>query len=391
MKIFHCDACGALVFFENVLCVQCRHVLGFLPDIMDLAALEPEADEQWRSLAADSRGQLYRRCANGRDHSICNWYIPGGAAESAETLCEACRLTAEIPDLAEPRHLSLWYKLEMAKRRLIYTLRQLRLPVQGVPGKSWPALRFRFLADATGSPPVLTGHDQGVITVNLVEADDVAREQRRAQFHEPQRTLVGHLRHESGHYYWSALIAGSAWQARFRELFGDETADYREALQKYYAQGADQDWAARCVSAYASAHPWEDWAESWAHLLQMIDALETAAGFGMSLRPRHPASQAMSADPQKALAGGRGFDSLLAHWFPLTYALNALNRGLGVPDAYPFVLSSRAVEKLRFIHQVITETPLEEPRLERGPEDKVGDLPRGLRVAPHGRISRGTG
>lgn len=354
MKTFHCDVCGALVFFENVSCLQCGHVLGFLPDVMDLAALEPAPDDLWKALAVAASGGLYRPCANGLAHALCNWYVP---AEDQNLLCDACRLNAEVPELGTPGDRGLWHKVEIAKRRLIYTLKWLALPMEGPQGAG-PQLQFRVVADSPGKSPVLTGHEGGVITVNLVEADDVEREKRRAQFGEPQRTLVGHFRHESGHYYWDALVANSRWLEGFRSLFGDERRDYGQALKQHYANGPVENWPSLYVSAYASSHPWEDWAETWAHFLQMVDSLETAAGFGISVRPRHPSAKSIRAFPRKALAT-REFDTMVEHWLPLTYALNSLNRGLGVPDAYPFVLSKCAMEKLRFVHEIVTATATE--------------------------------
>ena len=368
MKIFHCDHCGALVFFENISCLRCGHALGFLPDIMDLAALEPEKDQQWRSLSAAAPGRLYRACANGGNQAVCNWFVP---ADEPDEFCAACRLNAVVPDATLPENHAAWHKIEIAKRRLIYTLRQQALATEGDPSNQSPRLQFRFLADTPASGPVLTGHEGGVITLNIAEADDVEREKRRAQWHEPQRTLLGHFRHESGHYYWDVLIANSSLQKPFRSLFGDERADYAAALQAHYARGPSPDWASRCVSAYASTHPWEDWAETWAHYLHMVDSLETAAGFGLSLRPRHPSAPLISADPQKALHRGATFDTLLEHWFPLTFALNSLNRGIGLADLYPFVLSPPVVDKLRFVHDTIARrepvnetAPGAEPALE---------------------------
>ena len=66
---------------------------------------------------------------------------------------------------------------------------------------------------------------------------------------------------------------------------------YAAALQAHYAKGGDVGpWAERHVSAYASAHPWEDWAETWAHYLHMMDAVDTALGFGMSADAYHMTS-----------------------------------------------------------------------------------------------------
>ena len=350
MKTFNCDACGALVFFQNIKCVKCGHALGFLPDIMDLAALEAKPDGRWQSLAKASSGGLYRACANGRDHAICNWFVPD---REPDDFCVACHLNLMVPNLENPGNHANWHKAELAKRRLIYSLRQLSLSTEGEPAKGIPGLRFRFLAESPGSGPILTGHEDGVITLNIAEADDVERERRRTEFHGPQRTLIGHFRHECGHYYWDVLIKGSPLLQEFRRLFGDEQADYADALRTYYANGPSPDWASRCVTAYASAHPWEDWAETWAHYLHMVDSLETAAGVGLSLHPRHPAASTISAEPERALEAGVAFDTMLAHWIPLTHALNSLNRGQGLPDLYPFVLSDPVVGKLGFIHEVV--------------------------------------
>jgi hypothetical protein len=249
--------------------------------------------------------------------------------------------------------------MELAKRRLLYTLLRLGLPLQGRPEENRPALQFNFLADAPGGHTVLTGHENGLITLNIAEADDAEREKRRVGCSELYRTLLGHFRHEIAHYYWDQLIDGTPRLARFRELFGDETQDYSSALQTHYTRGAPADWQTRHVSAYASAHPWEDWAETWAHYLHMVDTLETAASFGLQLKPKHPAAPVMTAKPRPADPIAAGFDRILKQWLPLTYALNSLNRGMGLPDLYPFVLSTPAIEKMRFIHDTIQEVRCE--------------------------------
>lgn len=357
MKTFYCDACGALVFFENVTCLACGHALGFLPDVLDLSAVEPATDGQLRALAAPARDRLYRACANGRDHAVCNWLVP---AEDASPFCTACRLNDVIPDLTVAGNRDRWHRLELAKRRLIYTLLKLDLPLQ--PGEAGPPLRFRFMGDPADGPPVLTGHADGVITINIVEADDDVREQRRVNLHEPFRTLLGHFRHEVAHYYFDQLVASPERREAFRALFGDEQADYKAALDRHYREGPPMDWATRHVSAYASMHPWEDWAETFAHYLHIVDTIETAAGFGMSLRPRqHPAASTMTAEPQRAAHPEASFDAILATWYPLTYALNSLNRGVGLSDLYPFVLSAPAVEKLRFVHDTLSKKEAARP------------------------------
>ena len=347
MKVFHCDHCQQLVFFENVSCVNCGHTLAYLPDVNDMASLESREDESWQSIA----GKQYRLCENYSKEKICNWAI---AAESQDSLCESCRLTHVIPDLSVIGNRERWYRLEVAKRRLIYSLVRLKLPFGNAERAI--GLQFEFLADSPepAGPKVLTGHNAGRITINLAEADDAEREKRRLAMHEPYRTLLGHFRHEIGHYYWDRLIDGNEFLEPFRGLFGDERQNYADALKRHYDDGPPADWQVQYVSAYAGVHPWEDWAETWAHYLHITDAIETATASGLWLRPERPGEPALK--PTAVLQDGRpaSFERLMGNWFPLTYLVNNLNRGLGMPDGYPFVLSSPAVEKLRFVHDTIS-------------------------------------
>jgi hypothetical protein len=247
-------------------------------------------------------------------------------------------LTKTIPNLSRPGNDRRWYKLEVAKRRFVYTALALNLPLDG--------LSFEFLEDE------LTGHEAGVITVNIVEADDAERVKRRVQLNEPYRTLLGHFRHESGHFYWDRLVANTARHEAFRALFGDERQDYATALKRNYEQGAPAGWQDRYVSAYAAMHPWEDWAETWAHYLHLIDTLETAAGCGMRLDPPHADDPALASIPNPA-SDRVSFEGMMESWTTITYLLNNLNRGFGIDDAYPFVLSEAAVVKLRFVHDTV--------------------------------------
>jgi hypothetical protein len=352
MKVFHCDHCGHLLFFENTHCVQCGHKLAYLPDLADLGSLEPAGDTLWRSPLPVARGRSYRLCRNYSDWDVCNWAIE---SDDANPLCVSCRLTRLIPDVSLPATRLAWYKLEVAKRRLVFTLEELELPLGPSAQTDDPGLAFEFKADSTdpNAPRVMTGHVAGVITVNIAEADDAERERRRAAVHEPYRTLLGHMRHESGHYYWARLIKNQTTLLAFRQLFGDERAEYGTALRTHYEQGPPGDWQRRFVSAYASSHPWEDWAETWAHYLHMFDTLETAAACGLSLTPRRTDEPALANVPAVLGRRRQPFDRVIDSWFPLTYALNNLNRGLGLADGYPFVLSTPAIDKLRFIHDVI--------------------------------------
>jgi hypothetical protein len=361
MKIFRCDHCRQLVFFENFQCVNCQHALAFLPDLAVIGSLERAGADLWQSPITRAAGRTYRLCANYTGPNVCNWAIP---SDSDDHLCASCQLTRVIPDLDKPGNREAWYRLEVAKRRLVYTLLALKLPITNRSDEPDTGLAFEFLADpeVPGAPPVLTGHNSGVITVNLAEADDAERERRRLQMHEPYRTLLGHFRHESGHYYWDRLINDSGRLSGFRSLFGDESADYPSALQQHYAQGPQANWRDRFVTAYASSHPWEDWAESWAHYLHLTDALETAAGCGVKLRPPRKGDPVLKNVPDPIDAAPESFDELMAGWYPLTYLLNNLNRGLGLPDGYPFVLSTPAVEKLRFVHETVANAAASSPR-----------------------------
>jgi len=355
MRNFRC-ACGNAVTFENSQCLACGRELGFLPERLLLSALEPEPAGHYRALAD---GGVYRQCRNYAQEHVCNWMVP---AADDQPYCRACRLNRLIPNLSEPRNRVLWARIERAKRRLLYGLATLRLPVIGRDLDPAAGLAFEFLADPAAETEfadeaagrqVLTGHRDGVITINIAEADPAAREGMRERMGEQYRTLLGHFRHEVAHWYWDRLVRGGARQAGYRELFGDERADYGEALRRYYTEGPRPDWQSHGVSAYASAHPWEDWAETWAHYLHMVDTLETAHDHGFAIHGQAVRLPATVLQPDPPPAAAAGFDELLGDWIRLTLALNALNRSMGMRDAYPFTLGARAIDKLRFVHGVI--------------------------------------
>ncbi len=337
MKLFACRNCGQTVFFENQLCVQCGFRLGFEPQALTmLSAPSDTPDLAWRAL--NDSGEEFVLCANA-EFGVCNWL-----ADAGNRLCIACRHNRTIPHLGEPANIDLWGRLERAKHYLFYQLLRLGM----VPGDD---LVFDFLAD--DAERAMTGHESGVVTIALVEADDAERERRRALLHEPYRTLLGHFRHEVGHYFWDKLVTGDAL-ADFRTAFGDETVDYGVALQRYYDQGPTPNWQASFVSAYASVHPWEDFSESWAHYLHIVDTMETAASVelavnlpGESGEPRWP----LAFDPYRADA----VEALTMAWIPLSIALNTINRSMGQPDLYPFVLAPGVAPKLAFVHQLITK------------------------------------
>ena len=342
MRIFECQACGHPLYFENFLCESCGRRLGFLPSKMTMTALEPVGD-CWTALIDPTVEYLY--CANLVFDS-CNWLIP---ADSGEQFCAACRHNRIIPDLSSDRNIRLWRRIETAKRRLFYSLLRFKLPLQ-TKAENETGLAFDFLAHTV--TPVMTGHLDGVITINLAEADDAEREKQRGEMDEPYRTLLGHFRHEVAHYYWDRLVRDQEPIDEFRSIFGDERADYGKALKRHHLEGAPQDWSVSFVSAYASSHPWEDFAETWAHYFHIVDTLETARAFGVRTRPRASSSEALEAtvdfDPYAA-----EIDRLIDAWLPLTFAFNSINRSMGLSDLYPFVLGAPTMLKLTYIYNKI--------------------------------------
>jgi hypothetical protein len=347
MKLFECQSCGQLLYFENTVCVRCGHGLGYLPGQAQLSALVPGADDRWQALG--DTDHLYRKCANAQ-HGACNWMVP---AESDDPYCRACRLNRTVPNIGDPDRMALWRPLEAAKRRLVYSLLRLGLPVQSKDDDAVNGLAFDFLSAEDSDEPVITGHADGVVTIDIAEADPVARERIRSDMTEAYRTLLGHFRHEIGHYYWALLIAPSRWLELCRGVFGDERADYGEALKAHYENGPRADWQTRFISAYASSHPWEDFAESWAHYLHIVDTLETAQAFGMTIRSRAGTDPILAMEIEFDPYRAADFDTLVEAWVPLTAAVNSLNASMVQPDMYPFVLAQDVIDKLRFIHGLV--------------------------------------
>jgi hypothetical protein len=330
VKRFKCT-CGRRIFFDNTSCVSCGSPVGFDPERIEVLTLRPVSAARYVSTA----GLEYRYCGNGIEHEVCNWLVPAG---SGQRLCLGCRHTEMVPALDVGNNRLLWARLEAAKRRLLYSLLCLKLPLADASGEH--TLTFRFLEDRRRNPAVLesfvtTGYLAGTVTINLAEADDAARHAAREQMQERYRTLLGHFRHESAHFYFTVLLVEQDETDQFRELFGDERSDYATAMQRYYAEGPVADWSYRHVSAYASAHPHEDWAESFAHYLHISDALETAEAAGMTF------------------ADSAARPHWISAWAELAVMLNEFNRGLGLDDPYPFLLTDVVVKKLEFIDRVV--------------------------------------
>jgi len=388
MKLFRCTCRTApILYFENVSCGACGRLTGFSPDALALGAYVPAGPGLWR----DEEGRTHRLCGNRERHGVCNWMVPcpdareAGSAEGTapaggvpSSLCRACRLNRVIPDLSVGGNLALWRALEQAKRRCLFTFLELGMPFDDTDPRTHP-LAFRFMADGAVNPPgtpgasdggpVTTGHLDGLVTINLAEADAIARTRMQLAMQERYRTLLGHFRHETGHYFWNWFArTDPGFLARFRTRFGDERSDYGAAVIRHYDIGAPLDWRHGYISAYATMHPWEDWAESWAHYLHIVDTLETWQSVGQETR----LDTAVVRDIRLPFRMGTvdaaspgDFDAIVTLWIEASVMLNGLNRSMGLPDPYPFVLNQPAREKLRFVHEAVIAAGHPHPERQR--------------------------
>ncbi|WP_205877680.1 zinc-binding metallopeptidase family protein [Mycobacterium camsae] len=338
MRDFHCPNCGQRLAFENSECLSCHSSLGFSLNQMALLVIakRDEDSEHAGAVAANE----YQLCAN-LYVAECNWLVPVGHPGG---LCESCSLTIERPNDNDTVGMAEFARAEAAKRRLVAELHELSLPIIGRDQDPDYGLAFRLLSSAHEN--VITGHENGVITLDLAEGDDVHREQLRVEMEEPYRTLLGHFRHEVGHYYFYRLIRSPEYLQQFDELFGDPDADYQAALDRHYSQGAPEGWQETFVSSYATMHPAEDWAETFAHYLHIRDTLDTSASCGLA-----PAAATFDRPP----LGPSAFPTIIEMWLPLSWSLNMVNRSMGHDDLYPFVLPPAVLNKMQLVHTVIEE------------------------------------
>ncbi|MDH4415550.1 MAG: putative zinc-binding metallopeptidase [Rhizobium sp.] len=351
MRLFSCSNCSNVVHFENDGCVTCGSWLAFRSGSLDMVALDASGTHVLDH--GKVGGESVRPCANAALGG-CNWLVDDGDDTG---FCVACQHNVIIPDLSVLENLQNWQRIELAKRGMMYSLLRFRLPLVTRKEDPQRGLGFEFLADdpaVGGDALVLTGHSEGLITLNIAEGSDAEREARRVALGEPFRTLLGHFRHEVAHYYWNVLVRDRNAFDACRSVFGDERANYSEALKRHYAEGPPPGWENNYISAYAASHPWEDFAETFAHYFHIVDALDTADAFGLRTHPDVEADV-----PTIELT--RTFDSysmgsagaLIRAWVPLTLAINSINRSMGQPDLYPFVLSEPVIAKLYYIHDLI--------------------------------------
>lgn len=348
--------CGRPIYFQNSVCLGCQSPLGYSPSLQRIHALAEGPDPGTWVIDGDPENPtIWKRCKNFDSPAGCNWLVQ---ANEDVTLCQSCRLNRTIPNLDDADNRLWWRKIENAKRRLVAQLLNLGLPVESRVSESPEhGVMFDFLRSTEQKSRVLTGHANGLITLNIEEAEDSIREKMRKEMHEPYRTLLGHLRHEIGHYYWDRLVADTAWLDQYRELFGDEREDYSAALKRNYEQGPPANWTENHISTYASAHPWEDWAECWAHYLHVVDSLDTALRFGL-----HGEDVEQTVEPFTVndLYAPNAPDAdrvilLVNSWVQLTTVLNELARSMGHQDFYPFVMSRTVLRKLHFIQMIVKE------------------------------------
>jgi hypothetical protein len=328
---FYCS-CGAEVFFDSRTCEVCKSQLAFNPSSLKFERIGTTPE------ASDNTSSGSRLCQNGIDYDVCNWMADSDAPQG---LCFGCQFNRIIPNLSRANNITRWATIEANKKRLLFSMIRLGLP----PTNGWQlpgqGLLFDFLEDTRSTPTaessfVTTGFLAGVITLNVLEADPASRFAEQEAANEVYRTVLGHLRHESGHYVFSLFSKNNDLRETFLKLFGDDTSDYAAALRSFYANGPLGNWHQHHITPYASAHPSEDWAETWGHYLHIQDTLETAASFGI-----------VDAYPEHL-----DFQQKIHSWRRLSVGFNELNRSMGLNDAYPFVINDSVAEKLGFADRV---------------------------------------
>ena len=345
MKLFECDHCGQTVYFENGTCVSCGHRLGFDPGTTSLIALEVEGNGACHKTTNPT--QRFYFCANAELQG-CNWLV---SANSGDSFCPACRYNRLVPDISTDRGQERFRRIGVAERHFFYSLLRWTIAPPGLSEMPDGGLVFDFLEDEVDGngnvTPAMTGHQEGVISLRAAEADDVTREIARTEMNEPYRTLLGHFRHEVGHYIWNLMVRDAGRLDTCRAVFGDDREDYGEALEQHYRNGPVDGWEKNFVSAYASTHPWEDFAETFAHTLHIVDTLETARAFGLSVDGNEDSPLG---DPYACSSAKR----LAKAWVPLTLAMNSIHRSMGQRDFYPFVLTPPIVGKIDFMLTLLT-------------------------------------
>lgn len=323
------------------MCAECGYTMGFHHPTLTFA---PAPDEGY-----EIDGVRWVRCAMWSQR--CNWLVQ---ADSDSPLCFACRLTRRRPEPDDLVGLEKLAEAGLAKRRLLVRLFELDLPV--TPYYEQPGgLAFDLVSSQTSGEKVIIGHANGVITIDLAESLDAHREALRVKLGEPYRTMLGHFRHEIGHYYQPLLAGSEPLLGECRALFGDERVSYADAIERHYREGAPAGWAETFISEYATMHPWEDFAETFAHYLHITSSLGTAAAAGVVLRADR--FEGLVSEDIVPVANYRDLsvDRMLEDWHWLSLMFNRVNRTMGQRDLYPFTISAPVATKLGFIHKIVTK------------------------------------
>ena len=376
MKTFKCSCKDQqILFFESKTCLACNRVVGVDDNFNKVEAYDLDEKTGYYFKATQEKKVPYKKCDNHAQYQACNGmvnmdtFVPVPDNED-EVLCFACRFNETIPDLSIVEHIPLWKKMEIAKRRAIYTLKALDLPLENIIQNPQSGLSFDFIADGDvndnflskleDQEVVFTGHDNGHITINIAEANEVARSSAKLAMGEKYRTLLGHFRHELGHYYFNKLILVSPEKQELcKKYFGDDEIDYSKALKKYYKVGAPANWNDNFISAYATMHPYEDWAETWAHYMHIVDTLETAKNFNITgslngkVVDNEDTGELNLPQDSYFFYSQTSINTILDTWMDFAIILNSLNRSMGMNDAYPFILTQSIRTKLSFIHHAI--------------------------------------
>lgn len=344
MRSFGCPQCRVNVSFEALVCEACGAELGYHPPSYRYYVITDGA--------ADVHGERWAQCAN-RDWA-CNWLVNPA---TGRTTCDSMEFIRGRPDSDDTVALEKLADAAHWLRRLIYQLDHLGLPLDSYQDREG-GLAFDMFSSLALGEPVTIGHANGVITIDLAETLDDRRERLRIKLGEPYRTMLGHLRHEVGHYYQSILVEQPGGQLldECRALFGDERISYADEIARHYRFGAPEHWRDSHISEYATMHPWEDFAESFAHYLHITDTMETAGASGMMLSSQRINDYDGPPVSPRFDYGSEHFGAMLQDWHWVSTFFNRINRSMGKADLYPFEINEVVASKLAFVHKVVTSS-----------------------------------
>jgi len=351
VRAFACPVCNNFTAFEADRCRTCDAHVGLHLPSMTMVATDGDA--------AYIDGERWVRCTQAGTLG-CNWLVREEEYEAYRRgRCLAHSLIRHEPVSDDTLAREKLVPAAAALRRLVYQLHDLGLPIEPY-WRSEGGLAFDLLSSYTTGEKVIIGHADGVITIDLIETLDAYREQLRVSLGEPYRTMLGHFRHEVGHYYQNVLVETGAGADRYldecRRLFGDERASYSDAIDRHYKFGAPDHWRASFISEYATMHPWEDFAECFAHYLHIADTIDTAREAGMVLHADRVRFTAPRDVVPLECYDDLPIERLLFDWKWISMFFNRINTAMGKNALYPFDIPPPVAAKLGFVHRVIRPT-----------------------------------